>query len=89
MGSHRYRGARADNALARFDSSNGNMTVPPIVRSDSARLEPPGRVVMTYQFIKIAEFCLERDDQLASWPYLTDEDHLQSSSAMQSPFMPC
>jgi hypothetical protein len=58
MGSHRYRGARADNALARFDSSNGNMTVPPIVRSDSARLEPPGRVVMTYQFIKIAEFLL-------------------------------
>ena len=57
MGSHRYRGARADNALARFDSSNGNMRVPPIVRSESARLEPLGRVAMTYQFIMIAE-CL-------------------------------
>jgi hypothetical protein len=55
---HRYRGARVDNALARFDSSNGNTRVPPIVRSESARLEPLGRVVMTYQFIKVAEFLL-------------------------------
>jgi hypothetical protein len=61
MESHRYRGARADNTLARFefDSNDGNMTVLPIVQSESARLEPLGRVVMCYKFINIAECLLE------------------------------
>ena len=92
MESHRYRGARADNTLARFefDSSDGNMRVPPIVRSESARLEPLGRVVMTYLFIKFAEFSLETR-RLISFVIVSSyrQDHLRSSSSMQSPFMPC
>lgn len=89
MGSHRDRGARADNALARFDSSNGNMAVPPIVRSESARLVPLGRVVMTYQFIKVAECLLGTRRSISFVVISYRRDHLQLSSAMQSPFMPC
>ena len=72
------------------DSSDETKRAPPIVRSESARLEPLGQVVITYQFIKIAVCLLETRRSISLVIILSYlQDHLQLSSSMWSPFMPC
>jgi hypothetical protein len=70
MRSHQYRGARADNTLARFafDSSDGNMR-DPLLYGPSQQGLPLGRVVMIYLFIKNAECLLETRRSIRFVPY--------------------
>jgi hypothetical protein len=89
MRSHRYRGARTDKTFAPFAIEGREHERCPVVRSESAWLELVGRVVRTYLFIKFAACSLETRRSISLVVISYRRDHLQLSSSMQSPFMPC
>lgn len=63
----------------------------PVVRFESAGIDPVARVaIVSYLFIKSAECTLETRQSISTLIISAYQlDHLQFSSTMQSPFMPC